>query len=76
MQELIYTKEFQIDATKADRWGRLAPMALLECMQAASTDHAELLGVGREALLRQRSDSGPWPGSRWRFCACRSLEKP
>lgn len=52
MQELIFTKEFQIDATKADRWGRLAPMALLECMQAASTDHAELLGVGREALLR------------------------
>ena len=49
----IYRHEFVIDTTSCDFLGRWRPSAILEAMQEAAGTHAELLGIGRAALLRQ-----------------------
>lgn len=47
---LIYTKTIKLDATQVDAFGRMRPSALLEITQEAAGEHANLLGVGRDAL--------------------------
>lgn len=49
----LYTKTIYVDAAHSDRFGRLRPTALLEIMQEAAGEHAALLGLGREPLLKK-----------------------
>jgi len=48
----IYTETFRINSYQTDFLSRLRPGALLEMMQEMAGTHAELIGVGREALLK------------------------
>lgn len=49
-RDLIFTRTLRLDATQVDRWGRMRPASLLEILQEASGDHAQMLGAGRDAL--------------------------
>lgn len=51
MQKVL-CESFRIHAFQTDMNARLRPGALLEIMQEMAGAHAELLGVGREALLK------------------------
>jgi acyl-ACP thioesterase len=50
----IWQEIFTVHFGHVDRSGRLSPAAVMEYFQEAAINHAEDLGVGREALLAQR----------------------
>ena len=47
----VYKEEFVLRATHCDLTGQWKPTAILETMQEMAGTHAELLGVGRNALI-------------------------
>lgn len=50
----VYTEKLRITAAQTDLNARMKPSAILEIMQEAAGAHAEIIGVGRETLLKQR----------------------
>ena len=49
----VYTETLRIKSYQTDVNARLRPAALLEMMQEAAGAHAEILGIGRAALLEK-----------------------
>lgn len=49
----VYKEEILIHTTHSDVNGQWKPSAILECMQEAAGVHGELIGVGRNALLKK-----------------------
>jgi len=49
----VYKEEFVLRATHCDLTGQWKPTAILETMQEMAGTHAELLGVGRNALIEK-----------------------
>lgn len=66
----IYEKTIHVDSSDADRYDRLRPSALLRYFQDMGTEHSDLLGMGRQTLVREVH--GCWILTRVWF----SLERP
>jgi acyl-ACP thioesterase len=50
----VFTKEFTVSFRHIDRGGLLTPTAALDCLEEAAFGHAELLGVGYDAMMEKR----------------------
>lgn len=50
-----FARDFVIRSADCDRFGRLAPSQALIIMQEMAGEHAHLLGLGREALLKENA---------------------
>jgi acyl-ACP thioesterase len=54
MSIAVFAKDFQVTFRHIDRGGFLSPIAALEYLEEAAFGHAELLGVGYEAMTERR----------------------
>lgn len=53
MMQKTYTCSMRVSSYQCDMNSRMKPSAILEIMQEAAGEHAELLGIGRSMLLNQ-----------------------
>jgi acyl-ACP thioesterase len=50
----VFAKDFRVTFRHIDRGGFLSPVAVLDYLEEAAFSHAELLGVGYEAMMERR----------------------
>lgn len=53
MEKLVYEKNIVVSVHETGVMGEIKPSAIMQYFQDVATEHAEILGLGRKALLQQ-----------------------